>query len=60
MLKVGNPRDEEYMDPLPFPRTSLKTALELPIVYRLVILKHLKNYLVLMKNESNQQLNENA
>jgi len=29
------------------------------IIYRLVILKHLKNNSVLMKNESNQQRNEN-
>jgi len=31
----------------------------LPIIYRLVILKHLKNKGVLMINESNQQWNEN-
>jgi len=31
----------------------------LPIIYRLVILKHLKNRSVLLENESNQQSNEN-
>jgi len=31
-----------------------------PIIYRLVILKHLKNNSVLIKNESNQQRKENS
>jgi len=30
------------------------------MIYRLVILKYVENNSVLMKNESNQKLNENA
>jgi len=41
-------------------RNIWNNLVSLPIIYRLVILKHLKNNIVLMKNESYQQLNENA